>query len=129
MAAPRALVVEDETLIAMMLEDLLSEAGCDVAHIAGNVTDGSAVAREQPLDLALLDLRLGGGEDSLPIAALLQQRGIPFAFVTAEGRAGLGGRFPAVPVLQKPFSPEEIQRLVKDLQARHVAPVATMQPA
>lgn len=124
MAAPRALVVEDETLIALMLEDLLTEAGCDVAFAAASLAEGRAIARDEALDLALLDLRLGNGQDSLPIAELLQQRGIPFAFVTAEGRAGLGGRFPGAPVLQKPFRPDEIRDLLTALLAPGSAPAA-----
>lgn len=124
MAAPRALLVEDETLIALMLEGLLAEAGCEVTFTAAGLSEGRRIARDASFDVAFLDLRLGDGHDSLPIAELLQQRGIPFAFVTAEGRAGLGDRFPTAPVVQKPFRPDEIRRLLGALLTPRDTPVA-----
>lgn len=129
MVAPRALVVEDDTFIALMIEDILTTAGCEVAFTAASLPDAMPIAREEPIDLAFLDLRLAGGELSIAIADELEKRGIPFGFVTAEGRCGLGGRFPAAPVVQKPFRAEDIQALLGELVASRRRPAPSRIPA
>ena len=109
---PRVLVVEDEALLAFLLEDLLGEMGCVVSHVASRLQEGLSIAREAELDFALLDVNLGDTDRSFAIAEVLDRRGIPFAFVTGYGRRGLEGRFPSVPVVQKPVRAADLSALV-----------------
>lgn len=103
----RVLVVEDEILIAMMLEDTLEGLGYAIVGPAHRFADGLAAAESEDIDLAVLDLNLDG-QRSLPIADKLAERGIPFIFATGYGEAGLQGLHPDAPVLRKPFSTGEI---------------------
>ena len=105
-AAPgklRLLVVEDEALVAMAMEDMLSDLGCIVVDVAGTLAQAlsriDALAGE--LDGAVLDVNLGG-ERVYPAADALARLGVPFIFATGYGPDGLRQLYPQVPVLAKP---------------------------
>jgi CheY-like chemotaxis protein len=100
----RLLVVEDETLVAMLLEDMLTDLGCVVVGLAGTVTQGVAIARsaDLALDAAVLDVNIGG-ERVFPVADALMARHVPFVFVTGYGAGGLDVRYAGRPTLAKPF--------------------------
>ncbi len=98
----RVLVVEDEYLVAMLLEDMLTELGHRVIGIAGDVATALEMAQREEMEVAILDVNLGGAE-TYPIADVLLARGIPFLFATGYGRAGLPPPYRDAPVLQKPF--------------------------
>jgi CheY-like chemotaxis protein len=106
LSGTRVLIVEDETLVAMLLEDMIGELGGDVVASAGRVARALAILDEQPIDLAVLDVNLGS-EDAFPIAEALVKRGIPFVFSTGYGSTGLPPDWRKYPTLQKPFT--EIQ--------------------
>ncbi|HEY9568772.1 MAG TPA: response regulator [Thalassobaculum sp.] len=108
---PSVLVVEDEALVAFMIEDLLGELGCRVSHLATRLQEGLSMAHHAEVDFALLDVNLAG-EKSFPIADVLTGRGIPFAFVTGYGRRGVESRYATVPVVQKPFQRTEIDQVL-----------------
>jgi CheY-like chemotaxis protein len=76
-ALRRALLVEDEVLVAMYVEDALSELGYAVTAVASNLAEALALAREDQFDFAVLDINLNG-EKSFPVAELLRKRQIPF---------------------------------------------------
>jgi CheY-like chemotaxis protein len=96
------LVVEDESLIALLMMDALEEAGASVVGPCYTVAECLRAARTQDLDAAVLDVDLGG-EDVFPAADELRQRGIPFIFHTAHAdREELLARFGDVPVCRKP---------------------------
>ena len=98
------LVVDDDTMIAMFLEDMLTDLGCNVVGPAGAVAPAMALieAKGHMLDGALLDVNLRG-ELAYPIADTLTRRDIPFAFVTGYAASGIDARFAAVPAMTKPF--------------------------
>jgi CheY-like chemotaxis protein len=100
----KILVVEDETLIAMLVEDYLNELGFTVVEVAGTVARGMEVATAagHPIDGAILDINLGT-EKVFPIADALVDRGIPFVFATGYGPEGVLPRFAGCPVIAKPF--------------------------
>lgn len=100
-AGRRVLLVEDESLVAMLAEDMLLELGCEVV-VAMRLEQALAQARSQSLDLAVLDVNLGENS-SYPVADLLFERGIPFVFATGYGVAGLDTAYRGVPVMQKPY--------------------------
>jgi len=102
-AGRRVLVVEDEMMIAMLVEDMLSELGCAVVGPAHALDDALALAlAETGLDAALLDVNLGG-QPVFAVADALRAKGVPAIFSTGYGDAGLRDIDRGSPVLQKPF--------------------------
>ena len=97
------LLAEDETLVSMILEDMLQELGAArIIHAANRAAALKALETATPA-LALLDVNLGG-ETSYPIAEALEERKVPFIFVTGYGRDGLKAPWTDRPVLQKPMT-------------------------
>ena len=110
-ASPRSiLIVEDEPLIAMMLEDFLDALGHRVAGTADNVATGLALVAGGGVDAAILDLNLRGGETSAPIADALADGGIPFLFATGGSGDGIPERHRARPTLGKPFTMDGVEQ-------------------
>lgn len=107
----RILVVEDTLLVAEMIEDALHDLGCDVIGPAPRLQRGLALAGEAGLDGALLDVNLAG-ERCFPIADALAERGVPFAFLTGYGDAGIPPEYQRVPRLAKPFDLRSLEGLV-----------------
>lgn len=103
----RILIVEDESLVAMMLEDVLLDLGHDIAGVAGRLNDALRLATDLKIDFAVLDLNLNG-ERTDPVAAALRSRGVPFIFATGYGVAGVTEDWSGVPVVQKPFQANEL---------------------
>lgn len=107
----RVLIVEDETLVALMLEDMLEELGCLVLDIAWRLPQAIKVAETSNADVAVLDVNIAG-ERVDPVADILERRRIPFVFATGYGAAGLPQRLKAHPVLPKPVSSQELSRVL-----------------
>lgn len=114
----RVLVVEDETLVAMMLEVMLDSLGCDVVGVAGTLSRGLALAGDEALalDAAILDINLGG-EKVYPLAERLAARGVPFIFCTGYGGAAPESAFAGVRTLVKPYQSQDLQRLLTSMLA------------
>jgi CheY-like chemotaxis protein len=111
----RILLVEDEGLVALMLEDMLEDMGYDVAFSAASVTQALAwIEGGGEADAALLDVNLGG-EAVYPVADLLKARGVPFAFSTGYGEAH-DPRFRETPLLGKPILVERLQEVLRRLE-------------
>lgn len=104
------LVVEDETLVAMMIEDMLADLGCVVVEVASTLSEALSLAdnADLALDGALLDLNLAG-EKVYPVAERLAARGVPFIFSTGYAMAGIVDGYSHVPVLTKPFRPHALE--------------------
>jgi DNA-binding response OmpR family regulator len=73
------MLVEDELMVALMIEDFLDELGCVVAGVAADVEDAKELIAKVEFDLAVLDINLSG-QFSFPIALILRERGIPYIF-------------------------------------------------
>ncbi|MFC5388350.1 MULTISPECIES: response regulator [Brevundimonas] len=100
----RVLVIEDESLVAMLLETILDDMGCTVVGPESNIDDGLiAATTEASLDAALLDVNVAGRE-VFPVAEALRARGVPFVFSTGYGEAGLPEHWRGNPTIQKPFT-------------------------
>lgn len=106
----RVLLVEDESLVAMLVEDMLGDLGCEVVGVASRLETGLALARTAECDVAVLDVNLGGGVVSFPIAEALRRRGIPYLFATGYGAAAVKPQGHGAPVLQKPFCHDDLSR-------------------
>jgi len=103
------LVVEDEQLVAMLVEDALIDAGATVIGPAATLASALALVAESTPDLAVMDMNLAG-TSATPIADRLAALGVPFLVATGYGAAGLPPGHPDAPVLAKPFDPGEMIR-------------------
>lgn len=110
LAGKRVLVVEDEPVVAMMVEDMLVEFGCVVLGPVGRLEEALALVVGEAVDLAVLDVNLGN-DNSFPVAALLRARDVPFIFATGYGDRATP--FPAAPVVAKPYHPRDIDAALK----------------
>lgn len=102
-AGRRVLVVEDESLVAMLLETILEDMGCLAVGPAATVDEGLRMASDEAVDAALLDVNVAGRQ-VFPIAQVLKDRGVPFIFSTGYGEGGLPDEWRGQPTLQKPFT-------------------------
>jgi CheY-like chemotaxis protein len=103
----RILIVEDEMVIAMLLEDMLEDIGCRVVATAAREAEALAALDAVEIDAAILDLNLNGAR-SYGIADALAARNIPFIFSTGYGAKVLEADYRQHPVLAKPFRVEEL---------------------
>lgn len=110
----RILVVEDEALVAMLVEDALLDAGATVMGPASSVAEALALLEGAVPCAAVLDLNLAG-EPSTPIADVLARRSVPFVVATGYGAEGLPEAHAAVPVLAKPYDPDELTTVLQRL--------------
>jgi DNA-binding response OmpR family regulator len=106
----RILVVDDEMMLAMMLEEMLQDFGCSVVK-AARIAKAVPLAVNQPLDGAILDVNVAG-ELIYPVAEELRRRSIPFAFVSGYGADGLRADYRACPTLSKPFRQDDLRMVV-----------------
>jgi CheY-like chemotaxis protein len=99
----RVLIAEDETLVSMLLEEMLADLDCVVAATASDLNEAlTALDQADGIDLAILDVNLGG-QPIEPMVEALKRRSIPFLFITGYGAATVTDRFAGASVLQKPF--------------------------
>lgn len=103
LAGLRILVVEDEMLVAMLVEDLLLSEGCEVVGPVASVAGALALVKKGGLDGAVLDVNLGS-ETVFPVADALAQADVPFVFVTGYGPSGLNDAHRDRVTIQKPFN-------------------------
>jgi CheY-like chemotaxis protein len=106
----RVLVVEDEMMIAMLVEDMLADLGCSVVGPAHGLDAAlKLVGEEDGLDAALLDVNLAG-QPVFAVADALRAKGVPAIFSTGYGEAGLRDVDAGAQVLQKPFRAGDLAR-------------------
>ena len=109
--ALRVLVVEDEPVVAMCLEDILDGLGCETVGPVARLAEGLALAENELLGAAILDINLAG-ERSNTIAETLRARGIPFAFASGYGAAPEGF---SAPMIEKPYREADIDAALRAL--------------
>jgi CheY-like chemotaxis protein len=118
----RVLIVEDESLLVMVLEDVLPALGCEVAATAHSVESAlAALADDDRVDLAILDVNLAG-DDSFPIADALHARGIPFFFATGYGASVLPERHADAPLIKKPYGQRDLEAALARMPQRPPLP-------
>lgn len=110
-AAKRILIVEDEILLALYLEDVLNALGHEIVVHASRVDMAISLARDSDFDFAILDINVAGSL-SFPVADILRQRGIPFAFATGYGTEGLKDGYRDALVLRKPYSQHDLEETI-----------------
>ncbi len=103
----RVFIVEDESLILMLLEDILEDLGCQVAASALNLRQALDSAATTDADVAILDINLNG-DPIYPVAEALVGRGVPIIFASGYGATTLPEAWKARPTLPKPFSADQV---------------------
>lgn len=109
------LLVEDEMMVAMLLEAVLENEGCKVTCV-GHLEQATQLATEREIDAAILDVNLHGHR-SYAVADALIAREIPFVFATGYGDVDLMTFYPTRPVLTKPYQPDILIRILTSLIA------------
>lgn len=107
----KVLVVEDEGPVALLVEDMLIDLGCEVVASAADLDRACQLARTAAIDFAVLDLNLRGSSAE-PAARILRERRIPFIFSTGYGASGVPEEFRSYPALTKPFVIEDLREKV-----------------
>jgi CheY-like chemotaxis protein len=113
-SALRILVVEDEMLVALLLQTLLEEFGHRIVGPVAQLDAAIEMAEREPVDLAILDVNINGAE-VYPVAATLQSRNIPFLFVTGYGRTSLREPYRNRPALQKPYRSDDLRHAIAEV--------------
>ena len=111
--APRILIVEDDLVIALMVEESVRELGYTVSSVAGTIATARLQISKRNFDAVLLDIDLDG-EHYPETADILLETGIPFAFVTGYDYV-LEPRHGEVPLLEKPFGLVQLRVLLEKL--------------
>ena len=109
----RALIVDDEFLIAFDLESSMRELGFDVCTVASNERDAIELAKSNRPDVVVMDVYLGGTRAGIETARWLREVcDVPIVFVTAHSDADTLERIhtvmPSAPVLSKPVYQETL---------------------
>jgi CheY-like chemotaxis protein len=118
----RVLVVEDEALVAMLLEDMLTDAGYTVSATVSAIPQALefVVDAATDFDVAILDVNLRG-KPIFPVAEALAEAGKPFVFATGYGAGSLPEAWRDRPTLQKPFGAGDVERVLASALARSAA--------
>ena len=118
LAGLKVLVVEDEALVSMLLEDMLSDLGCEIVGPVMRLGEALAMAEDesQVIDVAVLDVNLAG-ERSFSVAEALEKRGCLFVLATGYDDAGIDERWRARPMLRKPFLSHQLEQVLHEALA------------
>ena len=106
------LIVEDEPLIAMMLEDFLESMGHSVRGTCDTVSQALAAADEGGFDLAILDVNLKG-ESVWPVATALRKKGTPFVLASGGHVDPPPPEFQNAPMIEKPFTIDRVTPIIE----------------
>ena len=105
----KVFVVEDESLVAMQLEDMLFDMGCEVVGLAMRLNRAHEMLDAGvKVDVAILDVNISG-EKVYPIAERFREAGVPIVFATGYGRSGVEEEWQECPILQKPYTTKQIE--------------------
>jgi CheY-like chemotaxis protein len=107
----RVFVAEDEFHVLQLIEDMLTDLGCEIVDSVSSVREGLDKAAATQAQVALLDVNLRG-KAIFPVAQILRDRGIPIVFSTGYGAEGIGAEWKTCPVIQKPFVIDGLQAIL-----------------
>lgn len=111
----RILIVEDELLIAMLVEQMVEDLGYAVVGPAMTVDEALSLIDRENVDCAVLDMNLGHGVSSIPVANALRAKNIPFLFASGYGSKGTAENLSAAPVLNKPFLTHDLEKALHSI--------------
>jgi CheY-like chemotaxis protein len=107
LAGKRVVVVEDEALVAILIEELLEDCGCSVLGPCGTLEAALEVARTETFDMAVLDVNLRGVK-VYPVADMLTERHVPFLFLSGYGDGAIPLGRTTWKVCAKPFKAKDL---------------------
>lgn len=108
------LLVEDESLVLILMEDLLLELGASKVVSAMRLDEATRIARRAEVDLAIIDLNLAGSA-SYPVAEILRARGVPVVFATGYGAAGHDEEWRTMPTISKPVTAAALTEVLRTI--------------
>jgi DNA-binding response OmpR family regulator len=114
LAGRRVLVVEDELLVAMLVETALEDENCIIVGPYGGLREALEAARSEALDVAVLDINLAG-ELVFPVAEVLAGRGVPFLLLSGYGDVALPSNRRHWPICSKPFNLRDLVTVLSGL--------------
>ena len=109
----KILVLEDEAMIGMLIEDMLSECGCGSVDVLDSVDAALDYLDTLTPDFVMLDINVSGGL-SYPVADRLLARDVPFVFLSGYGVGGLEQSYRGCRILKKPFHANDIEAALRD---------------
>lgn len=109
----RVLVVEDEMLVSLLIEDILTDEGCTIVGPYHRFEGALVAARSETIDVAVLDVNLAGIK-VFPVAEALAERGIPFLFLSGYGQGVVPAAHPEWRVCSKPFRPDDLASMLRE---------------
>lgn len=112
----RFLIVDDEPMVAMLLEDYLEILGYEDCVTATNLDMAREFAQQGDIDAAIMDINIGR-ETIWPIADLLKEKDIPFALASGAGKHDVKADYKDVPLLPKPYSQVTVKNIIDELLA------------
>jgi CheY-like chemotaxis protein len=108
----RILIMEDESLVAMLIQDILADIGCEIAGVASRFDDAMKKAKTVAFDIAIVDVNLHGTQ-TFAIAEELAKRGLAFIFATGYGAENLPEPLRTAPILKKPFQQSDLEQALR----------------
>lgn len=112
------MIVEDEVLVAIVLNDALEAAGYNVLDLTDRHTEALEVAKASKPDLALVNIRLAGGDDGVALAEQLKALDIPVLFISGQVGRARSAQTVAIASLPKPYDAADMVVAVAYLLAR-----------
>ena len=113
---PRVLFIEDDAVIALLVEQVLIECGCECVGPVAHIAESLDCAKTAEVDAALLDVIIDGSSVD-EVAETLALRGIPFSFVSAIPQSSIAKKWSKTPYIEKPFGEEKIHQMLLTLLA------------
>ena len=104
----RILVVEDSPVVAELVVEILEQLGCVVVGPAPNMAQARIFAAEEPLDAAIVDVRIRG-EKAFPVCEILASRSVPFLLTSGYGSWDLPVKWADNSTLAKPYTFEDVK--------------------
>ena len=123
------MIVEDEALVAIVLRDVLTEAGYNVLDLVTRQADALKVVEVNKPALALVNIRLEGRDDGIELAAHLKTLDIPVVFISGQISRARSADTVAIASMPKPYDAHEMVRAVDYLLARLKGPTSLSRPA
>jgi CheY-like chemotaxis protein len=121
LAGLRVLVVEDEMLVSLLIEEMLTDHRCAIVGPYATVPPAVEAAKSEAIDVALLDVNIGGSK-VYPVADALAARRIPFLFLSGYGQSAIPRDRPDWRVCSKPFRAADLIEMLSEQIARAPAP-------
>ncbi|MBB3859425.1 DNA-binding response OmpR family regulator [Novosphingobium hassiacum] len=114
----RVLLVEDEPLLAMLLEESLVDLGHEPVGAVATVSQAMALLDSETVDCALLDFSLGGNDNSVAVAQRLRQAGVPFCYLSGHSSLDTGSGAPDAPMMTKPVSIVHLEAALDQMESK-----------